>query len=98
MQAIGHYVSLPYAPTIQELINTNQSILGYEVVGVDGCQPPYSGTIKELTIQEHSLLGRMVKVWVEWDWKLGHLTPYFPREFSKWENGKGLGVYYKGAN
>jgi len=80
---------------IQERINKDQNILGYEVVGVDGCREPYLGVIKELSIYNHSVLGELVQVWVAWDYDPDHLTPYFPRQFSKWENGgRGLGVYY----
>jgi len=85
--------------SIQECINEKQSILGYEVVGIDGCQSPYLGVIKELSIQDHSVLGKLIKVWVAWDSNPEHLTSYEPRQFSKWGNGKkGIGVYYKGGN
>jgi len=80
---------------IQKQINEEQSILGYEVIGNDGCQAPQTGVIKELTIQNHSLLGKLVKVWVAWDSNPSHLECYEPRQFSKWVNSRcPIGVYY----
>ena len=84
------------ANEIQERIKKDQSILGYEVVGVDGCREPYSGVIKEVSIYDHNVLGKVVQVWVEWDNNIGHLSPYMPYQFENWEKRRGLGVYYRG--
>jgi|GEM_PF-6857465 hypothetical protein len=80
--------------SIQELISKEQSILGLEVIGVDGCREPFAGVIKELSIYNHSILGELIQVWVEWDYNPGHLEQYKPHQFSKWEGQRKMGVYY----
>lgn len=80
--------------SLQTKIETKQNVLGMKVIGVDGCQSPYTGIIKELSIYDHKILGRLIQVWVEWLIKPGHLTPYEPRQFKKWENQNSIGVYY----
>lgn len=79
---------------IQEYINNEKSVLGFEVIGVDGCQEPYKGVIKEVSIYDHSVIGKLIQVWVEWDNDPGHLTPYSPHQFSKWGSRRGIGVYF----
>lgn len=84
---------------IQEKINNNESILGMEVVGVDGCQSPYKGIIRELSVYDHRILGVLVQVWVEWFYEgypKGHLEGYDQNQFKKWEgNTSKVGVYYE---
>ena len=82
------------ANLIQERICKKQSVIGYEVIGADGCREPYLGVIKEVSIYDHSVLGRLVQVWVEWDNNIGHLTSYMAYQFEKWDSRRGLGVYY----
>ena len=82
---------------LQEKITKKQNILGAEVVGVDGCSAPYRGTIRELSVYDHKILGRMVQVWVEWEregYPKGHLEGYSPSQFKEWDNQRAMGVYY----
>jgi hypothetical protein len=71
-----------------------QSMIGAEVIGIDGCREPYTGIVKQLSVEEHRVLGTFAQVWVEWDYNLGHLEPYYPSQFRQW-NGRhsGIGVY-----
>ena len=78
-----------------------QRMIGAEVMGVDGVQNPYKGIVKQLTIEEHRVLGTFAQVWIEWEYNLGHLEPYPPHIFGQWDgHGRGIGVYLipKGDN
>ena len=78
---------------LQEKINNGQSILGLEVIGVDGCRSPYKGIVKKVTVWNHTVLGLLVQIWINWEDQGEHLTPYFPRQFKPYSQNCGPGVY-----
>ena len=74
--------------------NIMTDILGRTVIGVDGCQAPYKGTIEKVTDINHRVLGRIIQVWVKWENQGEHLTGYSPRQFKRWDGGQQkIGVY-----
>ena len=87
---------------IQTRIN-NKSILGAKVYGVSGGFVYHEGIIREVSIFDHRILGVLKQVWVEWFnyegesfYTKGHLEPYSPDQFSKWEGSSSkIGVYYE---
>ena len=95
--------SLMVTNDIQKRIDNNQSILGMKVYGVSGGFVYHEGIVRELSVYNHRLLGVLVQVWVEWFnhegedfYTEGHLTPYSPNQFRKWEgSSEKIGVYYE---
>jgi hypothetical protein len=80
--------------TVKTIKQSYENLLGAEVIGVDGVQAPYSGTVKKLSVYAHKVLGILAQVWVEWEGQNGHLTPYNPKQFKQWEGQRQIGVYY----
>ncbi len=95
--------SLIVYDSIQERIDNNQSIIGMKVYSVCGGFVYHEGIVREVSIYNHRLLGVIKQVWVEWFnhegedfYKEGHLTPYDPKQFKKWEgSSEKIGVYYE---
>lgn len=78
---------------IQSRISNNSSIIGMEIVSIDGCGDR-NGVIEGLSVESHSILGLLAFVWVRWD--NGSLENYEPHQFEKYnENFHTVGVYYK---
>ena len=94
--------SLVVAKSLQEKVDSKCDILGLKVYSVCGGFIRHEGVIRELSIYNHRLLGRLEQVWVEWfnhegedAYTAGHLTPYNAKEFKEWTGTTGkIGVYY----
>lgn len=87
---------------LQERIDENCNILGMKVYGVCGGFIYHEGIIRKLSVYDHRILGRINQVWVEWFnhdgedfYTKGHLEPFDPKQFKKWEgSSERIGVYY----
>lgn len=71
--------------------------LGCDVIGIDGLTE-HTGVVKEVTYNEHRVLGNFWQVWVEWDYNPGHLEPFFPRQFTNYTGQTQIGVYIAQPN
>lgn len=76
-------------------LNALNITIGASIIGVCGADCERIGQVKEVSYYNHSVLGKLIQIWVEWDNNLGHLEPYFPREFKNYSDRCGCGVYIK---
>ncbi len=75
-----------------EFSDNYSNVLNAEIVGFDGYKER-KGTVEKVSIQNHSVLGRLVQIWVKWN-EQEKPEPYFPRQFSKYVSGnRSIGVY-----
>lgn len=94
--------SLSVINSVQERIESGCPILGLKVYGVCGGFIYHEGIVRKVSVYDHRLLGRINQVWVEWFnhegedfYTPGHLEPFDPRQFRKWEgSSEKIGVYY----
>ena len=94
--------NLVVANFLQNSIDADVNILGLKVYSVCGGFVYHEGVIRKTSVYDHKILGRLVQVWVEWFnhegedfYSEGHLTPYNPEQFQKWEgSSEKIGVYY----
>lgn len=95
--------NLTVVNAMQEKIENKESIIGTKVFGVCGGFVYHEGVVRKLTVYDHRLFGRLVQVWVEWFnhdgedfYTKGHLEPFEPRQFKKWQgSSEKIGVYFE---
>lgn len=75
-----------------EFTDDYSNVLNAEVIGFDG-YGERKGTIERISIQNHSVLGNMVQIWVKWN-EQEKAEPFFPRQFERYmPSNRAIGVY-----
>lgn len=68
------------------------NILNTEIIGYDG-NVKRVGIVERVSIQNHSVLGRLVQIWVKWNGQ-DKPEPFFPRQFEKYlPSNNAIGIY-----
>lgn len=76
----------------ERLRQSKCEVIGTEIIGIDGYSKR-TDVVESVSVYDHKILGRLTQVWVRWD-DNGALEPFFPRQFSKYNGTRKIGVYY----